>query len=215
MKISCDSQQVKNTINVKHNEITLEVPGNVYQPHEDSTMLADTISRIAFGEVLDMGCGSGLQGITAAKKKEVTHVTCVDFSEHALKTAKENARKNQVEKKIEFIQSNMFEELRTRKFDVIAFNPPYLPTDEMDEGIESYARATWDGGKDGRKLLDPFLEEFDKHLNQNGILLLVQSSLNGPRKTNKILREKGFKVTREAHSKFFFEELMILKAQKM
>ena len=164
-------------------EITLTVPSNVYAPLEDSSMLADAVSREAYGTVLDMGCGSGIQAITAAKKNEVLKVTAADFSPHALRAAKTNAKRNKVDKKIKFIQTNLFKKLRGKKFNTIIFNPPYLPVDERDEGIEKFTRATWDGGKDGRKLLDPFLQKFDNHLQPNGVLLLVQSSLNNPKKT--------------------------------
>lgn len=196
-----------------HNGITLVVPNNVYTPLEDSTMLADAVTKYAHGDVLDMGCGSGIQGITAAKNKKVTKVTCVDFSPHALRAAKANAKANKVDKKIKFIKSNLFDKVHG-KFDVVVFNPPYLPVDEMDAGIEEFTLATWDGGIDGRKLLDPFLQQFEKHLKPKGILLLVQSSLNNPKKTNEVLKQKKYKVKIVNEQKFFFEELIIIKAQK-
>lgn len=197
-----------------YKEITLVVPSNVYAPLEDSTMLADAVQHEAYGQVLDMGCGSGIQAITAAKKNEVLTVTAADFSTHAIRTAKANAKRNKVDKKIKFTQTNLFSKLKGKKFNTIIFNPPYLPVDEQDEGIEKFTRATWDGGKDGRKLLDPFLQKFDKHMQPNGVLLLVQSSLNNPKKTNQTLKQKGYTIKRVAHNKFFFEELYIIKATK-
>lgn len=214
MKIFCDSQQINKSISIEYNDVVLKIPSKVYHPHEDSYMLANCVKQIAYGKFLDMGCGSGLQGIIAAKKKEVTQVTCIDSSLCALRAAKKNAKRNKIRKKIKFIQSNLFDEVHG-KFDVIAFNPPYLPTDELDESIETYARATWDGGRNGRKILDPFLEQFEKYLRVNGVLLLVQSSLNNSKKTINALKKKGFTVQRAAHEKFFFEELIILKAQKV
>ena len=67
----------------------------VYEPREDSYMLAKAVEEYAFGKVLDLGTGSGIQGITAALSK--CEVTFADIDNAALECAKHNARQMELE----------------------------------------------------------------------------------------------------------------------
>ncbi|MCX6643403.1 MAG: class I SAM-dependent methyltransferase, partial [Candidatus Bathyarchaeota archaeon] len=78
---------------------------------------------------MDMGTGSGIQAVAAAKKIEVTEVTAVDINSTALEAAKRMAKKNGVSCKIRFIESNLFNSIED-KYDWIIFNAPYLPTED-------------------------------------------------------------------------------------
>ena len=190
-------------------DIHLSVSSPVYCPAEDSFLLAKAVQGFAVGSVLDLGTGSGIQAIVAAKKNEVNHVTAVDLNKIALSTAQENAKANHAEKKIAFVHSNLFENV-TGKFDVIVFNPPYVPV-EADEKLDDESMA-WHGGATGRTTLDPFLSTFANYLQPNGTLLLLQSSLNNPEQTITELKKQGF--TTEIHStdSFFFEKIFVLVA---
>ena len=94
-----------------------------YEPREDSELLAKYVKKFAFGNVLDMGTGSGIQAITAAKKKSVKSVVAADIQEEVI----ENNKNNIKNKKIKFIVSDLFSNIKNKKFDTIIFNPPYLP----------------------------------------------------------------------------------------
>jgi len=153
-----------------------------------------------------MGAGSGIQGIAAAKKKEVTGVTCADVDGAALAVARKNAEKEGVASKISFIVSDLFGNIDDI-FDCIAFNPPYLPGRTGKEGA-----AALDGGSDGREVTERFLRAFLPHLADGGILLLLQSTLSDSGETEKYLAAHGFTAEKVASRKFFFEEIFVLKA---
>ena len=111
---------------------------DVYQPGEDSYLLARHVRRLVHGEVLDMGTGSGIQAVEAAAKPEVSRIVAVDVSPAALEAAKRRAESGGVVWKIEFIHSDLFEKVKG-VFDWIVFNPPYLPS-EGDADEASWAR---------------------------------------------------------------------------
>ena len=196
---------------VKWHGIALGVPEGVYGPREDSFLLAEAVKKFAKGRVLDMGTGSGIVGIAAAKKKGAGEVVCADVSEAALRAARANAKKNGVAKKIKFKKSDLFSAVRGR-FDTIVFNPPYLPT-EPDEKKFSDSH-TWDGGKTGRRIIDRFLAQFPAHLAPGGTLLFLSSSLSGDDKTLRALKRMGFAAETVSSESFFFEKISVVKAEK-
>lgn len=123
--------------------------------------------------VLDLCTGSG--AIAIAINKESGANTCaIDISEPALSLAKENARINDAI--VEFIQSDLFGEIKDRKFDVIISNPPYIKSEDINglqvEVKDFEPRLALDGGEDGLDFYRQIAKEVKSHLNVNGILLL-------------------------------------------
>ena len=100
--------------------------------------------------VLDLCCGSGDIGIAIAYYEKRAVVTGSDLSFKALKIAKENARKHQID--IKFVQSDLFQEL-SDQYNMIVTNPPYIPTVEIDDlsqdVIDFEPQMALDGGKTG------------------------------------------------------------------
>jgi len=188
-----------------YNSLKLTIPDTVYAPAEDSYMLAG--SAFSAGRVLEVGCGSGIVSLSWAK---LNAVTGVDINPDAVKASKENALKNNV--KASFFQSDLFSNV-DGKFDVIIFNPPYLPT-KNDEKIKGKLNHAFDGGADGRIVLTRFLNEFEKYLNPGGKLLLIQSSLNDYDQTLDRLHELGFTTEIVEKNDFFFEKLHLIMASK-
>ena len=191
---------------------------DVYEPSDDSELMVEAARKYSFGKVLDLGCATGIFGIASAQKKEVSSVVCADLNPAAVELAKKNAVLNGVEKKISFIQTDLFSAFSSsskpkEKFDVIGFNPPYLPTTPAEK-VHGTLNLAFDGGKSGRKITDKFLSGFEKHLNSGGILILLQSSLSGVEKTTVVLEKKGFAVGKFASRRFFFEEIAVLVARK-
>jgi len=182
----------------------------VYQPREDSLLLESAVKRFAFGSVLDVGTGSGVQAIAAARKPEVFGVVAVDVNPEALKLAETNAANAGVRKKIVFKKSDLFSGLASEKFDCIAFNPPYLPVSEE----ENVGDVALESGKSGRELTDRFLAEVEKHLNSGGVVLLLQSSASNWKKTKSALEKKGFRVEVVGEQRFFFEQIVVLMAKR-
>jgi len=148
-----------------YKEIELDVFEEIYEPREDSFLLADSLKNLQGKKVLEIGSGSGLQSIVAAKQGAI--VTAVDINSLAVKCTKHNAEKNNVQ--INCFQSDLFSHIK-EKFDIIIFNPPYLPGKSSD--------ITVDGGKNGMEVIDKFLEQAKDYLTDKGYVLLLISSLN-------------------------------------
>ena len=121
--------------------------------------------------VLDIGTGSGAIAI-AIKKETNANVCAVDVSKNALEIAKQNAKQNEVE--VEFVLSNLFENLSGRKFDIIVSNPPYIESDiikNLDkEVVENEPILALDGGEDGLDFYRKIVNDAPKFLNKGGML---------------------------------------------
>ncbi len=180
----------------------LEAMQSVYDPREDSFLLARTVHSLQGKTVLDLGCGTGIQGINAffngAKK-----VVFADANKTALLNAQKNAKTCGFSN-IETIETDLFENIN-KKFDCIIFNPPYVESEKI-KFIDV------DGGKKGRETIDRFIKGAKKRLAKNGELFLLQSSLNNGKKTRKMLKENGFKSEILGRKKLFFEELVVFRA---
>jgi len=172
----------------------------VYAPAEDSYLLAKWVERLAEGSVLDMGTGSGIQAVTAAKKKSVIRVTAVDINHVAIVSAGERAAREGVSDKIRFIESDLFADVSGR-FDWILFNPPYLPS----EG--GAADATWDGGPTGAETIERFLDGAKSHLAEGGSILLIYSSETA------LKSSYGYEWSILEEKKLFFETLTCARLQ--
>ncbi len=177
----------------------------VYAPQEDSHFLADAVRKHAFGSVLDVGTGSGIQAATAAEKKEVTSVVAVDISEEALRLAV--AANRNTKGKIRFLKSDLFSSING-KFDTIIFNPPYLP---QDDGVVDAAIY---GGRRGHEVLERFLNECNSHLNDSGIILIAFSSLTNKAKVDEIIEGNCLEHEELAQKHIFFETLYVYIVRK-
>jgi release factor glutamine methyltransferase len=182
--------------------LTLEIDDDIYYPREDSIMLAEQLEKEEGKKILDMGCGSGFLSILAAKKN---FVTSVDINAKACRTAKNNAMKNEVN--IEVIHSDLFSRVSGR-FDIIVFNPPYLPDIEEDELKD----ISYHGGKTGREVIEKFIEKAKDFLEENGKILLLISSLTGEKEVLKLLENHGFFSKVLARKKVPWEELIVIEA---
>jgi release factor glutamine methyltransferase len=191
-----------------YNDCAFSTPPAVYEPKEDSALLAGNL-RIDKGDyVLDMGCGSGIQAIVASRKAK--KVLAVDINPRAIKTARENAETNNAEN-IDYRISDLFEKIKeNEKFDLIIFNPPYVPSDEKD----MEARA-WAGGILGRETIDRFIEDAPKHLTEKGRIQLLVSSVNDPHDIIRTLAKKNLETKIIASEKLWFEELFIILAKRI
>lgn len=144
--------------------------------------------------ILDLGTGSGAIAIAIAKNCDAS-VTAIDISKAALATAENNAKKNDV--KIEFLHSNLFDNLkRKRKFDIIVSNPPYIPTAEiehLDKNVkECDPMLALDGGEDGLDFYRVITSQAVNRLNPNG-QIFFEIGKGQASAVRKILRDNGFK----------------------
>ncbi|MEM0106736.1 MAG: methyltransferase [Candidatus Micrarchaeaceae archaeon] len=171
-----------------------------YYPREDSELLQKAIEKFAFGKALDLGTGSGILGIAAAKRG--CKVTFADIDKKAIEEAKKNAKLNNV--KGAFIVSDLFSNI-SGKFNTIIFNPPYLYSKPIKELKEKRIYAL-DGGIKGREVINRFINEYIKHVEKEHIVLMLESSLN---EYNKDILKLNAKVVESLD--LFFEKLVVLK----
>ncbi len=197
-------------MDVSFRGLVLAVPDEVYPPAEDSFLLASVAENLR-GSVLEVGCGSGIASLCCARSNPSGSVLGVDINPKAVLCARRNAAANGI-RNASFMRSDLFSAVRGR-FDAIMFNPPYLPTSEA-ELIDGPINHAFDGGPDGRAVLDRFLKAFSPHLRSGGTLLLIQSSLNDERKTMEALRALGLGASVAGEEKFFFERISLIKAVK-
>ena len=178
---------------------------DIYEPKEDSFLLKEEIKNYSHGLVLDLGTGSGIQALEASKY--ANKVYALDINSIALGKLKKIIRKNNI-KNIIILKSDLFHSLRKIKFDLIIFNPPYLPSDKK------YPDRALDGGKRGYELIHAFFEDACNFLKPTGLILLVFSSLTNKNKVDEVLLNHLFDFKLIGTKKLFFEELFLYKISK-
>ena len=192
-------------------DFIINTDDNVYIPAEDSYLLADNLQIKKGQSVLEIGTGSGIVAMYASRLTENITVTDINFD--ACELARKNFEANDI-KNIEILFGNLFEPVKNRKFDVILFNTPYLPTED-GEVLEDTINYAFDGGLNGRKVIDLFLNEVGNHLNDGGIVQMIQSSLSGNEETLEKLDNLGFIAEIAASEHFFFEDITLINAYKI
>ena len=192
-------------------DFIINTDDNVYIPAEDSYLLADNLQIKKGQSVLEIGTGSGIVAMYASKLTDNITVTDINFD--ACELARKNFEANDIEN-IEILFGNLFEPVKNRKFDVILFNTPYLPTED-GEVLEDTINYAFDGGLNGRKVIDLFLNEVGNHLNDGGIVQMIQSSLSGNEETLEKLDNLGFIAEIAASEHYFFEDITLINAYKI
>jgi release factor glutamine methyltransferase len=168
------------------------LPG-VFRPVSDAWMLARALREQGLepgARVLDVFTGSGVLAVAAAQLG-AGEVVAVDVSRRAVLTARLNARLNGV--RVDARRGDLFAPVAGERFDAIVANPPYLPAEDDALPGRGPERA-WEGGRDGRALLDPLCDGAPGHLRPNGVVLVVHSALCGVEETLGRLRAGGLEA---------------------
>ena len=156
-------------------------PSQVYQPEADTYLLLDAArAEIKPGDrVLEVGTGSGH---IAAGLAEPAHVIATEINPHAASCARGAG--------VEVVRCDLFDAIHGR-FDLILFNPPYLPTGPH-ERIDDWLEYALDGGESGRVVIERFAADVARVLAPGGRILLLVSSLTGPEETVGLFAGQGF-----------------------
>ena len=177
------------------------VETDVYQPAEDSALLARAAAGRVSGLVLDVGTGSGWVAARVARETDA-RVVGVDVNPHACRQARERG--------VETVRGNLVDPFRDDAFDAVLFNPPYLPTDPANER-DDWMESALSGGESGRAVIDPFLDSVRRVLGPGGVVLLLVSSLSGLDDVVARAERNGFDVETVARESFPFETLSVLR----
>ncbi|SFM18721.1 HemK2/MTQ2 family protein methyltransferase [Methanolobus profundi] len=194
-------------VTIEYRNARVNLADQVYDPAEDSYLLADTALELVKDgmNILEIGTGSGFVSAVIKANRDV-RLIATEISPLAAECARSN--------NIDVIRTDMFAGLKNgQHFDVIIFNPPYLPTSE-DEKVPGWLNYAFDGGVDGRKDIKPFMEQVHNYLKPHGIILLLISSLTGIDEVLEEMRHHGFASNTIASKKCSFEELVVIKGIK-
>jgi release factor glutamine methyltransferase len=135
-------------------------------------------------------------------------VLATEINPHAARCAKANG--------VEVIRTDLFRGLKPENqkasFDLILFNPPYLPTSE-EEKVPGWLNYAFDGGVSGRETLDRFLGEVRNYLKPRGKILVLISSITGLEAVKEKMKKLGFEVDVVRKKKISFEELMVVRGE--
>src|SRR3989344_5143367 len=179
----------------------------VYQPAEDSYFLAEVIKEFLGSKTkkelekiktLDMGTGSGIQLINCLKAGILkNNILAIDINKEAIKHFKNL--------KIKTIKSNLFSKIpknKKLKFDLIIFNPPYLPENKYDKLPDTT------GGKKGDETIIRFIKNLKTHLKEKGVCFLLTSSLT-PNSWKKEIKKQKLKIKKVSEKSLFMEKLYV------
>lgn len=152
---------------------------SVLIPRQDTEILVEEVIRIAKKtnglQILDLCTGSGAIAVSAAKYIEKSEITAVDISQEAIKIASKNAIMNNVENQITFIKSDLFENVKKEKYDIIVSNPPYikrLEIPKLEKQVQKEPNIALDGGFDGLDFYRKIIKQSYEYLKYNGYLCL-------------------------------------------
>ena len=171
---------------------------NVLSPRPETEFLVEEVLKIAKNSkninILDIGVGSGCILISLLKEKIKWRGTGIDVSKFALKIAKYNAKIQQVENRIKFINSDI-DNITHKKYDLVVSNPPYINKIEynnLDLGVKYYEpREALYGGIDGLSIIEKIIKKSKLFLKINGFLA-IEIGFGQYYKVSEILKKNNF-----------------------
>jgi release factor glutamine methyltransferase len=183
--------------------LTLDITSDVLIPRPDTEVLAEQAILRAQAvkkscRVLDLCCGSGCIGLAVAKYVPGCRVILGDYSDGALRIAKQNVRKTGLKSQIGCSKMDALREppYQIGTFDVIVSNPPYIRTAEMetlDASVKDYEpHMALDGGEDGLDFYRSIARQWKHILRPNGALLF-EVGYDQAQDVAELMEEAGFR----------------------
>ncbi|MBF0220052.1 MAG: 50S ribosomal protein L3 N(5)-glutamine methyltransferase [Gammaproteobacteria bacterium] len=126
-------------------------------------------------KILDLCTGSGCIAIAAALHLEEVTVDAVDISPQALAVAEKNRLRYELTRRVNLIESDLFNKLTGRRYDLIVSNPPYVDQLEMQILPHEYRhepRIALEAGKDGLDIVRIIVANAAGYLNPKGVLIV-------------------------------------------
>lgn len=183
--------------------MTHPLPPQVYPVEEDTLLLLEAaLAEVRPGDrVLEVGTGSG--HIAASLGGRAARVVALDLNPYAVKAARARG--------VEVLRTDLFAGVRG-PFDLILFNPPYLPT-TPDERMDDWLEYALDGGPDGRRTIARFLAGLALVLAPRGRVLLLVSSLTGPGEVARLADAAGLSGRAVLERRIEGETLLVLRLE--
>ena len=207
---------------------------NVYPPSDDTYLILDYFKKRLTNEyfdgldietiknIVDIGTGTGiiaifLQLLTKKYIKFKPKIYASDTLQDSIDCAKINQGLNNIDNQITLIKSNLFDsfpEALKQAFDIIIFNPPYLPSSELVEQEEKKAPIdhSWNGGTNGYEVFTNFLKDVKEFMHPKGCsIYYISSSRVDLMDLNSIIEKNGFTNIILDKKHVFFEDIILNK----
>ncbi|KAF3992591.1 hypothetical protein FT663_02244 [Candidozyma haemuli var. vulneris] len=204
----------------------------VYEPSEDSFLLLDCFEQsleqlqqtYKNPVVCEIGSGSGV--VTAFLKMHVfpkALFLATDLNPTACSTVLSTIKKNEPEVPkagvVSVLQMSLAEGIRKNSIDILVFNPPYVPAEEVPEVPKTDEDYTWLdlallGGSDGMVVTWQLLDRLDEYLTPNGVAYILFCARNKPDEVAKVMESRGWTVETVIHRKAGWEVLSVLSFRK-
>jgi release factor glutamine methyltransferase len=177
---------------------------NIYPPSEDTFLLEKSIPKIKRDLAIDVGTGSGYLAFFLSEF--VKYVIATDIEKNAVKYALNISKKKKVHN-VDFVVTNLFDCFRNDIFDLVVFNPPYLPYNGISTEIDIQTIFNLKN----RNIIIEFLSKLKNILKRNGECYIVLSSLSPVNEIINFIEAQGLKYEKVCSKRFFFEEIFVLK----
>jgi release factor glutamine methyltransferase len=212
---------------IVYEDIRLVIPPQVYSPAEDTDLCCQSLLQWAKNapsnpKILEIGFGPGTLSLVLVsyllKEKKEPSLLGIDLNPIAVDVARFNSKLNHLDRNAHFIEGDLFSPLLDKKnktllqgpFDLIFFNPPYLPSDEI---ISSTNRQkiddAWDGGKKGDEITLTFLSQSLPYLHVQSQLIFISSSLVDQQQILAMLKQFKFTILQISKQHIFFEDILL------
>ena len=210
----------------------------VYPPSDDTYLIIDYFKKNinenffdglpinTIRKILDLGTGTGiialfLQEIKKYLSKFTSEIYASDISDAAIRCATLNERNNYFKNSITFIKSDLFRKFPQNlqhSFEIIIFNPPYLPSISYKENGIIHRRndSNWDGGERGFEVFLEFIRQVKDFLNseQKYFIYYISSSSTDLSQLNDELETRGFRNSVLNKRHVFFEDIILNRLEE-
>jgi release factor glutamine methyltransferase len=193
----------------RYYDLEIMLHPEVYNPAEDTFLLLETLKINPNDSILEIGTGCGLIALACAMKG--SKVICSDINPFAVQLTRQNIECNRrvLKGSLEVRQGNLFSVLsKNERFNLIIFNPPYLPTSRKERDDNWFDIAT-NGGTDGLKIIRRFIHGLRNHLLDKGRAYFIFSSLSNRSTLEQYLTKEGFRFEILGRQLYEGEELDI------
>jgi len=211
----------------------------VYPPSDDTYLIIDYFKKNidenffdglplkSIRKILDMGTGTGMIALFLLEIKKnfskfTSNIYASDISDTAIRCATLNEGANNYKNNINFIKSDLFGSFPSNlqhSFDIIVFNPPYLPSLSYKEKdtIPRRSDSNWDGGGRGIEVFLEFIRQVKGFINleQKYYIYYISSSVADLSQLNDELETRGFLNRILAKKHIFFEDIILNRLEEI
>lgn len=194
--------------------LKIETHPDVYDPAEDTFLLLDSIDVEQGLSVFEIGTGCGIIAIYCASKG--ANVVCSDINPYAVELARKNYEMNKhlIPGRFEVRLGDLFSVLKGHEiFDLIIFNPPYLPT-KKDQLVGGFFDKAVDGGINGLTTIERFIKDVRKYLKRDGRAIFICSSLSNIKRIEKMIGISSLSYSIVNEKRFNDETLYVFLLKK-